>query len=148
MAKMTSRRLGNKDLNRLTALIKLYADVFEMDNFESTGPDYLNYLLKKDEIIFYTAEQGNDVVGGLTAYILPSVYSNKSEVYIYDLAIARNYQRQGIGTSLIENLKIYCKTINVHEIFVQADVVDNNALDFYRKIGGIEEDVRHFDFKI
>jgi aminoglycoside 3-N-acetyltransferase I len=148
MDQITLRKLGNNDLDYLIQLIALYAEVFELDNFTLEKKDHLLNLLNKDETIFYVAVNGNTVVGGLTAYTLPSVYNRKSEVYLYDLAVAKNYQRQGIGTKLIEYLKIYCRTINVSDIFVQADTVDEGALNFYRKIGGDENDVRHFEFNL
>jgi GNAT superfamily N-acetyltransferase len=54
----------------------------------------------------------------------------------------------GIGKQLLEELKNHARSLNVSEIYVQADIVDAGALAFYRATGGIEEDVRHFGYPL
>jgi len=142
------QKLIEQDLDRLIALIRLYEDVFEMHNFVMPQSNYLQNLLIDETIIFYTALLNNVVVGGLTAHILPSTYYPSSEVYIYDLAVKTEHQRKGIGKQLIASLKAYCAKQGVKEIFVQADVVDKHALDFYNATGGIAENVIHFSYSL
>jgi ribosomal protein S18 acetylase RimI-like enzyme len=79
---------------------------------------------------------------------MPSVYYPASEVYIYDLAVESAWQRKGIGRNLIAALKDYCKGLGCKYIFVQADLVDQHAIDFYRSTGGKQEDVVHFDYEL
>lgn len=45
------------------------------------------------------------VVGGLAAYVLPMFEQERSEVYIYDLAVDDAYRRRGIATALIRGLQ-------------------------------------------
>jgi aminoglycoside 3-N-acetyltransferase I len=88
------------------------------------------------------------IIGGLTAYILASIHREDNEVYIYDLAIQQKYQRQGVGTALMTFFFDEMKVKNVKYIYVQADKVDEHAVNFYKKLGGNQEDVYHFDFEI
>lgn len=75
-------------------------------------------------------------MGGLTAYKLQQYYSSQLLVYIFDLAISTKSQRQGIGQSIIREFNLLCKNLGTEEVFVQADLVDDHAIDFYKKTGG------------
>jgi ribosomal protein S18 acetylase RimI-like enzyme len=140
--------LHGQDLKHLTALIKLYEYVFKMQDFKMPDSDYLQKLLTNENIIFYTAIFDNLIVGGLTAHILPSTYFPSSEIYIYDLAVDTQFQRKGIGSQLITSLKDYCAKLGMKEIFVQADIEDQYAVDFYESTGGKAERVIHFSYKL
>ena len=115
---VTYKKLTRTDILILTELVKTYADVFETANFSIPNREYLQTLLDKDNIIFCVALLGNLVIGGLTAYILPSVYYPSSQIYIYDLAVKKNMQRQGIGQRIIAFLKNYCIEFGHAEIYV------------------------------
>lgn len=144
---MEKKKLYAGDLHYLKDLVRLYARVFEED-IKIPDDGHLQHLLERDHIIFYVALRKNRVVGGLTAHVLPSVYFSSSEVYVYDLAVDRKYQRQGIGAELMLELQHYCRSLGYKEIFVQTDAVDKHALNFYEKIGGAREDVFHFSFAL
>lgn len=142
------QKLESGDLSLLIQLIKLYEVVFEMENFTLPDVEYLQSLLENKSVIFYVAVIENKVVGGLTAHILPSTYFPSSEVYIYDLAVRTEFQRTGIGRQLIDALKKYCADLGLKEVFVQADLEDRHALDFYKATGGIAESVVHFSYEL
>ena len=146
--KIEYKKLEIGDLSRLTELIKVYEEVFEMEDFTLPNAQYLQSLLEKETVIFYVAITDIKVVGGLTAHILPSTYFPSSEVYIYDLAVETDFQRKGIGRELINSLKEYCASMQLKEIFVQADLEDRHAIEFYRATGGIAESVVHFSYEL
>lgn len=140
------KKLNSNDLDRFKMLINLFEDVFEMQNFKIPADNHLQKVLSKDNFIVFAAEADGKIVSGLTAYILEQYYSAMPLLYIYDLAVNRTYQRQGIGKMILAELKMYCKSIGVKEVFVQADIADKHAIEFYRITGGIAEDVIHFDY--
>lgn len=146
--KIEYKKLEAGDLGYLTQLIKVYEEVFEMEDFTLPAAQYLQSLLEQETIIFYAAIIDKKVVGGLTAYILPSTYYPSSEVYIYDLDVKTEFQRKGIGRQLINSLKEYCARLGLKEVFVQADLEDRHAIDFYQATGGIAESVVHFSYKL
>jgi aminoglycoside 3-N-acetyltransferase I len=45
------------------------------------------------------------VTGALCAYELRKFEQERSEIYIYDLAVAMTHRRQGIATALISSLQ-------------------------------------------
>jgi aminoglycoside 3-N-acetyltransferase I len=100
--------------------------------------------LAKDHFIVLVAEIGGELIGGLVAYELEKFEQERSEVYIYDLAVAENYRRRGVATALIEALKPIAREKGAWVIFVQADVGDAPPIQLYTKLG-VREDVHQFD---
>jgi len=91
--------------------------------------------------------KGDEVVGGLAAYELRKFEQERSEIYIYDLAVASAHRREGIATALIEHLKPIAADRGAYVIFVQADLGDEPAIALYTKLG-TREDVLHFDIRV
>jgi aminoglycoside 3-N-acetyltransferase I len=111
------------------------------------GADYLRRLLGRDSFIALVALKDGAVVGGLAAYELHKFEQARSEIYIYDLAIAEPHRRQGISTALIAELQRIGKQRGTWVIFVQADDGDDPAIALYTKLG-TREDVMHFDILV
>jgi ribosomal protein S18 acetylase RimI-like enzyme len=139
-------QLSVNNLEELVKLIKLYENVFEMEPFQYPSHDYLEKILKNENTLFVVAKYEEEIIGGLTAHQLASTYFEANEVYVYDLAVHQEFQRKGVGTRLIEELKKISCSKGDKEIFLQADIPDEYAIDFYKKIGGVPEDVIHFSF--
>lgn len=142
------KKLSTQEIDRFEALVNVFEEVFDMENFLMPDLDYLEKLLKKEDFMVYVALFGEQVVGGLTAYVLPSYYFQSSDVYIYDLAVDAPFQRKGTGRKLIDAIKTDCKALGLKEVFVQADRIDQHAIDFYHATGGSAEDVVHFYYPL
>ncbi|MFC3854058.1 AAC(3)-I family aminoglycoside N-acetyltransferase [Salinispirillum marinum] len=146
------QQLTPADLDGMAKLVTLFGEVF--DDFETyTGhpPDaaYLTNLLASDTFIALVAWQGDDVVGGLAAYELRKFEQQRSEIYIYDLAVSASCRRQGIATGLIQELQRLGAARGAYVIFVQADTDEDDqpAINLYTKLG-TREDVLHFDIPV
>lgn len=111
------------------------------------GAVYLAGLLTRDEFIALAATDGDQVVGGLAAYELRKFEQERSEVYIYDLAVAASHRRRGIATRLIEALRHIARVRGAYVVYVQADCGDQPAIALYTKLGR-REDVLHFDIDV
>lgn len=142
------KKLNKKDIDLFIELICVFEDVFEMESLVVPEKAYLENLLSRSDFIVFVAIKENKVVGGLTSYVLRQYYSKKPLVYIYDLAIETRFQRKGIGTHLISSLNNYSKEKGFEEVFVQANKVDEYAIDFYRSTGAREEEVVHFYYAL
>ena len=142
------KKLGRQDLDKFVALIQVFEDVFEMKMFRMPSKDYLKSVLEKEGFFVFVALLNNQVLGGLTAYTIHQYYAEKPLVYIYDLAVKREFQRQGIGKKLIQSTTDYCKANGMEEVFVQADVEDDYAIEFYQSTGGTPEKVIHFSYPL
>ena len=146
---MEVAKLGSQDLDKFVALIQVFEAVFEMKNFTLPATEHLQNILSKPGFMVFVAEKEHEVIGGLTAYTLDQYYSEKPLAYIYDLAVKTAYQRQGVGKKLMAALTKYCYENGFEEVFVQADKVDDYALDFYRSTPITnEEQVVHFTYSL
>ncbi len=143
------KKLSGDDLDDFIGLLKVFNAVFEMENITFPTDNYLKKLLEKPEFMVFVAKHNQQVIGGLTAYILDGYYSEKQVAYIYDLAIDTNFQRMGIGKKLISTIKTYCSEMGFEEMFVQAETVDEHAIEFYRNTGRTEElHAVHFSYSL
>lgn len=148
MENVEIKKLHDTDFFQFKELILLFEDVFEMKDFIIPDDDHLLHLLEKDDFFVFVALSENKVIGGLTSYALEQYYSKKPLVYIYDLAVKTEFQRQGIGKLLISGITGYCKNIGIEEVFVQVDEIDEHALEFYYSTGAIAEKIVHFYYPL
>lgn len=139
--------LGAGDTPTLRGMLRLFSEAFEdPDSYASKPPgdDYLADLLRSKTFVAVAALHQGQVVGGLAAYVLQKFEQERSELYIYDLAVAQPFRRQGVATSLIRRLQAVAASLGAHVIYVQADHGDDAAVALYTTLG-VREDVMHFD---
>jgi aminoglycoside 3-N-acetyltransferase I len=139
--------LTSEDVGSMRGMLAMFGEAFEdRETYTKTQPDdpYLVDLLSSETFIAIAAISGQTVVGGLAAYVLPKFEQARKEIYIYDLAVTMACRRQGIATTLIEELKRVAQTMGAYVIYVQADHGDAPAIALYTKLG-VREDVLHFD---
>jgi aminoglycoside 3-N-acetyltransferase I len=143
---ITTQRLTTHHLTEFIELLQIYEAVFDMPDFHLPDKSYLKNLLSGDDLIIYTATHESAVVGGLTAYVLPSCYSRSAEIYIYDFAVHTDFQKKGVGKQLLSDFSDYCRKNNHPGFFVQAVTTDVHAVEFYRATGGKPESVVQFTY--
>ena len=102
------QRLTFHDLSLVDALLAVFGEAFnDSDTYtgKKPGPDYLRKLFVGESFIALAALKNDNVVGGIAAYELKKFEQERSEIYIYDLAVLAGHRREGIATALIEELK-------------------------------------------
>ena len=147
---MKIRELGPTDLATFRSMLSVFGTAFDdVDTYTSKQPDdrYLEKLLSRDHFIALVAEARDVVVGALVAYELEKFEQQRSEIYIYDLAVDEKHRRMGIATRLISDLESRAARRGAYVIFVQADQDDEPAIALYESLG-TREDVLHFDIAI
>ncbi|WP_123040538.1 GNAT family N-acetyltransferase [Cohnella candidum] len=130
------RKLVTNDETAFAGLVRLFNR-----EFESVDPEYVNaqnieLLLGRPEFVCIAAFDGDEIVGGITAYELRMYDRPGSAMYLYDLAVAEKTRRRGIGSGLVRELQAYCRRTGIRELFVQADSSDEHALAFYDSLSG------------
>jgi aminoglycoside 3-N-acetyltransferase I len=143
-------QLAPDDVALMEALLTTFGEAFdEVETYGKNRPSagYLQRLLGSDYFITLAALKGNEVVGGIAAYELKKFEQERSEIYIYDLAVAAAHRRQGVATALIQELKNIATARGAYVMFVQADIGDDPAIELYTKLGA-REDVLHFDIAV
>lgn len=144
------RTLTPEDHALMEAMLTTFGEAFdEAHTYNEARPKkaYLQRLLGSDYFIALAAIKDDSVVGGLAAYELRKFEQERSEIYIYDLAVSEAHRREGIATALIRSLEKIAQTRGAHVIFVQADAGDGSAIGLYTKLGA-REHVLHFDIPV
>ena len=139
--------LGPDDVDLMEAMNTMFGEAFDdAEVYGGARPSrtYLSRLLGRPHFIAMAALDAGTVVGGLVAYELEKFERERSEIYIYDLAVAASHRRCGIATALIDALRALAARRGAYMIFVQADHGDDPAIALYDKLG-VREDVLHFD---
>jgi aminoglycoside 3-N-acetyltransferase I len=147
---VTLHHLTPADLPLMSDLLTMFGNAFnDPVAYTSSRPSasYHRKLLASDTFIALAALKSGHVVGGLAAYELIKFEQERSEIYIYDLAVDEAHRRQGIATALINELKKIARQRGAYVIYVQADYIDPPAVALYSKLG-TREDVLHFDIPV
>lgn len=144
--------LSKNDVVLLQSINAMFGEVFDDEvSYSSNKPSssYLQALLGTTNFIALAAVDEEKVVGAIVAYELKKFEQERSEIYIYDLAVISAFRRKGVATALIQELKAVGAARGAYVIYVQADkgVEDQPAIELYSKLGTIE-DVFHFDITV
>jgi aminoglycoside 3-N-acetyltransferase I len=142
--------LGPPDVAKMNALLTVFGAAFgEVDIYSRSRPNtsYLRQLLGSDYFIALSASIDGHVIGGLAAYELKKFEQPRSEIYIYDLAVAQEHRRSGVASALIHELEEIAASRGAYVIYLQADLGDAAAIALYTKLG-VREDVLHFDIAV
>lgn len=124
------------EVEEFQALLVAFREIFEEEEKAYPERDYLAKLLEDDHLLVITATLEGEVIGGLTAYRLPSYEERASTIYIYDLGVKEAFRMKGIGKKLVSFLLDYAQNHHVKAVFVDTEEVDNEeAIAFYNTVG-------------
>ena len=146
MIDLKIERLGKSDANVMQTANRLFSEVFGEEGYHGPAPSeaYLGNLLADEKFIALVAWQDDAMIGALAGYELVKFEAERSEIYIYDLAVREGHRRCGVATALIGQLGEIARDKGAWVIFVQADPPDAPAVALYDKLG-VREEVLHFD---
>src|SRR5690349_3957269 len=94
-ATLNARLLSASDVGMLRDILAVFGQAFEdEDTYSRKQPtdEYLKDLLCGGSFIAIAGCAGESVVGGLAGYILRKFEQERSEIYIYDLAVLEKYR--------------------------------------------------------
>ncbi len=141
-------QLNKDDINDFKKIITLFKEVFQTKNTTTAKRLKLAGLLNNADFVVLAIKTNKQIIGGLTAYKLKSYYTANDELFLFDIAIKKNYQKKGAGKLLINYLKQYCNTNNIRLMFVEANEEDEHAIQFYTSTANTFEKVIQFNYNI
>lgn len=141
-------RFGADDVAEMEEANRLFLEVFAEEAYHGppAGREYLGRVLADPKFVALVARIDGAMVGALAGYELVKFEAERSEFYIYDLAVLEGYRRRGVATALIEAMKPIARAAGGWMVLVQADPVDKPAVALYDKLG-TRENVLHFDIE-
>lgn len=140
------RKLESGDDSLFSNLVLLFNEEFKSPTLTYVNTKNIRKLLNNPNFVCIVAQIDNKIIGGITAYELEMYDREGSSMYIYDLAVRKACRRKGIGSSLVNEIIRLCKSKAIKDLFVQADGIDQQAIDFYKKVGGEPSETFQFSF--
>ena len=149
---MNEIKIRRATIEDLEVIRKLNNTLFELEkeNYDSTlirdwplteeGKEYFTDLINNHYVII--AEVDNEIVGYLAGSINEKgSYEEVQYGEINNMFIKDKCRGLGIGKSLINNFKNYCKSNGINNLKVTASYKNRDAIEFYHKNGFEEFDV-------
>lgn len=101
--------------------------------------DYVRNFLKDDRHYLLSALDNGEAIGFILAYRLQRVDRDQDMMFFYEVNVAQQHRKTGIGTALINRLKEICKDENILKMFVLTNTSNIAAYNLYKKTGGVAE---------
>lgn len=145
---MEIKKLNSDCLTEFKSLIEIFRVVFENDE-PAASDELLEKLLSNPDFFVFVVLSNDEVVGGLTIYVLHRYFGIKPIAYIYDVGISPEFQGKGLGKALIEEACNFCKKNDFEDAYVEAESDDIDAVSFYRKTKfSSEMNAIHFTYNL
>ena len=122
-------RVRKNDLGVINEILTHHIDDSDK-RVEMPSLSYLEELLNDDRTYLFAALSSDTVTGYALAYRFPSLYASEYLAYLYDIEVAVENRRQGIGRLLVETLLAHLKFDGVKEVWLgtAVDNVEGQAL--------------------
>ncbi len=137
-------RLGIGDVRRARAAFEMMHTVFDEDP-EALSDGYVTGVLADESFWAIGAFEAGEAIGCITGHELAMTRHERTELFVYDLAVRVDRQRCGIGRQLVNALINSAADRGIDVVFVPADDDDEHALAFYASLGGRPAKVTMFD---
>ncbi len=103
--------------------------------------DYRKELKRKDSIMI-VGEAAGTFAGFMVGRIVPGSSEGKLDAEIYNIGVAPEFQRAGVGAALLGEFLRRCRIESVKNVWLEARAANSNAIRFYRNAGFKDFDVR------
>lgn len=144
---MVIERLGPNDLDKFKELRNLFIEVFQEPAPELTDEQLVAIRDNRNFVVF-AATVGFELVGGMTAHIVPNYYRGGIDLFIQDLAIRSTHRRMGVASELLGKAKKFCEDHRIREMYLAAEWDDDQANAFYKSTEAEELRAIFYTYKI
>ncbi len=117
--------------------VPMMMDLFRFAGMEVNQVNEKFFLAENNIVL--VAKKDTNPVGFLYAYVLESIKESQPQMFLYSIDVFPPYQKQGIGTALIEELKKMAIAKNCSEVFVLTKLDNVAANRLYQITGGMRE---------
>lgn len=125
---VSSYQVRSFQLSDYVSVAELFSKVLTEECYEETMGAFAKQLSWDSELVMVAAEDGC-IVGVIVGTI------DNQNGYYYRIAVDTEFQRRGIGQSLIEGLRSRFQQRKVRRIMVTVDIHNEVVLPVYEKVG-------------
>ena len=137
---MTIKRLREGDADAACRVIEELKFVMDDVVGVSVGPGYMRSFLADDRHYFVAAYHDDEPVGYLFGYLLRRFDGRQPTMFVYEVGVAEQHRRRGIGRALVEEIKRLAQVDGCRKMFVLTGRGSEAAMALYRSAGGAEGD--------
>ena len=84
----------------------------------------------------FAALDGGEIIGFAYGYALNRLDRAQNQLYIHEVGVREDWQRKGIGYTMMQELLTLCKAENICKCFLTCYQNNEGANALYRKLGG------------
>lgn len=154
MAVCTIRQARIDDAEALLRYIKTIAD--EPNNMiAASSSDEITFTLEEERDIiknhiegencnWFVTEADGEIIAGSNLFAGKRGFKQTVSLGI---TVAKEWRERGIGTTLMEHAIAWCRAIpTIHRLELEVFTINPRAIHVYRKVGFLEEGIRHEAF--
>ncbi|MGY8939737.1 MAG: N-acetyltransferase family protein [Flavobacteriales bacterium] len=146
---MKIRIAEKKDSEAIKKLVKAHAKFEKASALSDNNLDKLiNYIFSTDVVKCLVVELNNEIVGYATFMKQFSTWDANYYIYLDCLYLSKKTRGKGIGTQIMDKIRVYAKSINCSEIQWQTPDFNKEGIDFYKKLGADSKTKERFNWKI
>lgn len=133
------RSANETDYAQIVDLFKDFATFEKLPEKMTNSVDRM--IIEKDFFNCFVAETSdNRIIGYVTYFFCYYTWIGKS-LYMDDLYVTPEYRANGIGTKLINSVIEFAKKSQCHKLRWQVSEWNKSAIDFYKNIGAMIDNV-------
>ena len=121
--------------SQMIRAIKRESESSEPSSLDSVG---MRLWLENPSNVLIAATEVGRPVGFALGYLLDRVDEARSMLFFYEIVVASDYRRRGIGRRLVEAMKTIAHEKQVTKMWVQTDPANTAARALYQYAGGAE----------
>ena len=129
MSQIEYKKLSSDDLLTALAMNRDFREGFAEESS-------LRAFLSSPDCWLFAAMLENRIIGFAYGYALQRLNTGRKMLYIHEVGVLDDYQRQGIGTQMLTKLKEACAAEGFCKIFLTCYQNNIVANALYRKAGG------------
>lgn len=149
--KLQIRQVNKKDIDKIVPIMfevaKLHKEgrreIFKEKTEKEIKKEIIQAMLNKDSNIIVASDEKKNVYG-VVIYKFKTIENhnnlkNAKILWIEELGIKKEFQKQGIGKLLMQKVKEIAKEEKCHRLELNCWKFNQNAIEFYKKIGMQEQ---------
>lgn len=140
---MTIVQATLQHLEDLVQLFDGYRVFYEQPSDPDRARNFLNERIAKNESIIFIAYLDNKAIGFTQLYPIFSSVSTQKMLVLNDLYVDSNCRGKGVGKSLIDIAKEYCKQNNYKGLSLET-AKNNPAQKLYEREGFSQDEYLHY----